>query len=178
MVFVAGLPGVGKSLFIRELARAAHRAGRTVHLLQWDVARTAFATPAIDARYPERDGVTHAVIRKAIGQWARGAVLRWAREHDAAHILIGEVPLVGNRLLDLAQVQTDDAEPLLAGPDTLFVTPVPSIAVRAVIEGARGRTSATRSPARRRRRAAQRVTNDLAGSTRACGGDRRRRRSV
>src|SRR5712671_761507 len=119
MVFFAALLGVGKSLFIRELARAAHMAGRTVHLLQWDVARPAFVTPAIDARYPERDGVIHVVIQKAIGQWARGAVMRWNREHDATHILIGEVPLIGNRLLDLAQVQAYDVEPLLAGPIVL-----------------------------------------------------------
>jgi MoxR-like ATPase len=34
MVFIAGLPGVGKSLFIRELARVAHGMGRNVYLLQ------------------------------------------------------------------------------------------------------------------------------------------------
>src|SRR6187401_1123619 len=122
MVFVAGLPGVGKSLFIRELARAAHAAGRTVHLLQWDVVRLAFASPSIDARYPERDGITHAVIRKAVGRWARAAVLRWYRAHHAStHILIGEVPIIGNRLLELVQVQDNEAEPLLAGIDALFI---------------------------------------------------------
>src|SRR4051794_37552954 len=105
VVFFAGPPGVGKSLFIRELARAAYTAGRTVHLLQWDVARPAFVTPALGVRYPERAGVVHAVIRKAMGQWARGAVMHWDREHDASHILIGEVPLIGNRLLDLARVE-------------------------------------------------------------------------
>jgi hypothetical protein len=143
MVFIAGLPGVGKSLFIRELAAAAHAAARSVHLLQWDVARPALETPAIRARYPERGGISHPMIRKAVGQWARGAVSRWHREHpDPAHILIGEVPLIGNRLLDLAQVQADDAEALLASADVLFVVPVPSIAVRAAIERARGRTFA------------------------------------
>jgi hypothetical protein len=142
MVFFAGLPGVGKSLFIRELARTAHTAGRQVHLLQWDVVRPAFVTPEIDARYPQIDGVTHAMIRKAVGRWSRGAVLRWHRQHDAAHILIGEVPLVGCRLLDLVQSIADDAEALLAGPDVLFATPVPSEALRYVIENARGRTFA------------------------------------
>ncbi len=174
MVFIAGLPGVGKSLFIRELALAAHAAGRTVHLLQWDVVRPAFVSPAIDARYPGRDGVTHAVIRKAVSQWSRSAVLRWDREHDEAHILIGEVPLIGNRLLDLAQAQADDAEPLLTGQDALFVTPVPSIALRTVIEGARGRTFA--NPAHPRESAdapPQRVANGLAGSAHARRGDRR-----
>lgn len=143
MVFVTGLPGVGKSLYIRELALAAHAAGRAVHLLQWDVARPAFELPGIIARYPERDGVTHAVIRKAVGQWAREAVVQWNRDHRGpGHMLITEAPLIGNRLLELAQQQSDEAEPLLAGRDALFVTPVPSVAVRAVIEAARGRTFA------------------------------------
>lgn len=140
MVFIAGLPGVGKSLFIRELAEAAHTAGRHVHLLQWDVVRPAFVTPEIDARYPEVAGVTHAMIRKAVGGWARAAVLRWHREHDATHILIGEVPLIGHRLLDLVQQRPDEVEPLLAAPEVLFLTPVPSEAVRSTIEQARART--------------------------------------
>ena len=151
MVFFAGLPGVGKSLFIRELAQAAHLAGRPVHLLQWDVVRPAFVTPEINASYPEVGNVTHAMIRKAVGQWSRGAVLRWHLEHDASHILIGEVPLIGHRLLDLVQCKEDDAEPLLVRADVLFATPVPSAAVREVIENARGRTFA--NPAHPRERA-------------------------
>lgn len=142
MVFFAGLPGVGKSLLIRELALAAHRAGRIVHLLQWDVVRPAFVTPALEAKYPERGGQTHATMRAAIGRWSRGAVLDWHRRHGDAHLLVGEVPLVGGRLLDLVEVLPDDAEPVLAGPGALFVTPVPSIAVRDAIERARGRTFA------------------------------------
>ena len=78
MVFIAGLPGVGKSLLLRELAEAAHRHGRRVHLLQWDVARRPFDAPALLARYPEVDGITHAVLRKAVGLWARDAVSTWA----------------------------------------------------------------------------------------------------
>lgn len=142
MVFLAGLPGVGKSLFVRALALAAHRIGRPVHLLQWDVVRPAFVSRALDARYPEQGGQAHAMIRKAVGAWARRAVLRWDREHDAAHCLIGEVPLVGGRLLDLVQAQADEAELLLAGLGALFVVPAPSVAVRGLIEGRRGRTFA------------------------------------
>jgi hypothetical protein len=148
IVCVSGLPGVGKSLFVRELARAAHAAGRTVHLLQWDVVRLAFATPEIEARYPERDGITHAVIRRAVGEWARGAVLRWHRAHPSSHILIGEVPLIGHRLLELVQVHADDVERVLAGEDTLFIMPVPSAVVRGVIADARGGTNATPAHAR------------------------------
>jgi len=141
MVFLAGLPGVGKSLYLRELARAAHATGRSVHLLQWDVARPAFISPAIAARYPDTDGIAHPMVRKGVGQWVRQAVLRWSRacaEHSS--LLIGELPLIGHRLVELVQVHADDAEPLLAGPQALYATPVPSAAVRASIERARQRT--------------------------------------
>lgn len=138
MVFFAGLPGVGKSLFLQQLALLAHRAGRNVHLLQWDVTRAAFETPEILARYPEVDGVTHAAIRKGVGLWARGAVQRWHERHgDPAHLLIGEVPLVGNRLIELVQQIDDAVEPLLAGAQTLFTIPTPSRQVREFIEAAR-----------------------------------------
>src|ERR671936_839377 len=87
-VFIAGLPGVGKSLIVQQLALIARDAGREVHLLQWDVARGGFETPAILARYPEVDSVTHAAIRKAVGLWAREAVLDWDREHtEERHLL-------------------------------------------------------------------------------------------
>jgi len=162
MVFVSGLPGVGKSLFIRELARVAHAMGRNVHLLQWDVVRPAFESRAILARYPERDGATHPVLRKAVGRWVRQAVIRWQREHgSSSDILIGEVPLIGNRLVELAQVHVDEAEPLLAGPQTLFVTPVPSAPVRAAIERARERTSANPVNPRESADAASNILREL-----------------
>jgi hypothetical protein len=142
-VFFAGLPGAGKSLLVQQLALLAHAAGRRIHLVQWDVARAAFETPALLARYPEVDGVTHAAIRKAVGLWARDAVSRWHESYpDPAHLLIGETPLVGNRLVELAQVRPDAAEAFLASAATLFVVPVPSAMVRARIEAARERTSA------------------------------------
>ena len=141
MVFFAGLPGVGKSLYIRELARVASGLGRRVHSLQWDVARPAFVSPAIAARYPDTDGIAHPIVRKGVGQWVRQAVLRWSRDNAAqSNILIGEVPLIGHRLVELVQVHADDAERLLTDPQTLFATPVPSTAVRAAIERARQRT--------------------------------------
>jgi hypothetical protein len=167
MVFFSGLPGVGKSLFIRELARVAHAMARTVHLLQWDVVRPAFESRAILARYPERDGATHPVVRKAVGRWVREAVVRWHRDHgSSAEMLIGEVPLIGNRLVELAQVHADDAEPLLGSPQTLFVTPVPSASVRATIERARERTSADPVNPRERADAAINVLQALWRDTR------------
>jgi hypothetical protein len=137
-VFIAGLPASGKSLVVREMARLAADRGRRVHLLQWDVARLPFDAPAILARYPEVGGVTHAAIRVAVGRWARRAVGRWHRERpDPAHVLIGETPLIGERLMALARPHDDEVEPLLASDRTTFVVPVPSREVRAVIEGAR-----------------------------------------
>ena len=52
MVFLAGLPGTGKSLLIQQLAIMAQQAGRVVDLLQWDVTRAAFETAAILQKYP------------------------------------------------------------------------------------------------------------------------------
>jgi hypothetical protein len=139
-VFWAGLPGVGKSLLLQQLAIIAVEAGRTVHLLQWDIARAAFETPEILARYPEQDGVTHPAIRKAVGLWAREGIATWDREHaDDSHLLIGETPLIGNRLIELAQVRADLVESLLAGDRTLFLVPAPTQPVRAAIEGSRDR---------------------------------------
>ena len=136
-VFVAGLPASGKSLLVREIARVAVERGRVVSLLQWDVARLPFDTPGILARYPEIGGVTHSAIRIAVGRWARGAVLRWHRAHsDPRHLLVGETPLVGGRLMELARPYEDEAEHLLAGDGTWFVLPVPSRAVRRAIEDA------------------------------------------
>ncbi len=144
VVLFAGLPGTGKSLLVQQLALMAHGVGRPVHLLQWDVARAPFETAELLGRYPEREGVTHPAIRRAVGLWARGAVLRWHADHpDRAHLLLGEVPLLGERLSTLAEVLPDAAEPLLAGPATQFVIPVPSGAVRRHIEATRERTFAT-----------------------------------
>ena len=41
-------------------------------------------------------GVTHGVIRKAAGLWARQAVVQWHQRYpEAGHLLIGETPFVG-----------------------------------------------------------------------------------
>ncbi len=149
IVLFAGLPGVGKSLFLQQLALLAHEAGRAVHLLQWDVTRAAFETPALLACYPEIDGITHAAIRKGVGLWARTAIERWHIDHPAQYeMLIGEVPLIGNRLIELVQPLDDAAEALLAGGQTTFVLPVPTRKVRQAIEAARAQSTANPQHAR------------------------------
>lgn len=140
-VFFAGLPGVGKSLMVQQLTLMAQQAERNVHLLQWDTTRPAFETPDVMAKYPEIDGVTHPMIRKAVGMWARQGVKAWHSAYmQTDHMLIGEVPLVGNRLMELAKIYDDDVEGLLAHERTQFVIPVPSQSVRDVIEAQREKT--------------------------------------
>ena len=142
IIFLAGLPGTGKSLLIQQLVLLAHQAGRIVHLLQWDVTRAAFETAVTLQKYPEIDGVTHPAIRKAVGLWARTAVHHWHQSHDKTHLLIGEVPLIGNRLSELTQPHNDPAELLLSEPTCCFVIPTPSKTVRQVIEAARAQSIA------------------------------------
>lgn len=143
LVFFAGLPGTGKSLLLHQLAHLAHAAGRVVHLLQWDVVRPAFEASAAGRRYPAADGVTHAMVRKAAGLWARAAVTAWNERHpEPAHLLLGETPFVGNRFVELARAADDGAEPLLAAPTSRFAIAVPSRAVRAVLVAERERRAA------------------------------------
>lgn len=144
MVFFAGLPGAGKSLLLKQLVLMAQQAGRTVDLLQWDVTRSPFETaPNLLHQYPEIDGVTHAAIRKGVGLWARTAVHHWhTTHHNDSHLLIGETPLIGNRLMELAQPHDDEGEAVLSSEQTLFIVPVPSVAVRRHIETAREQTIA------------------------------------
>jgi len=140
LVVVAGLPGTGKSLIIRELSRLAAAAGRTVHTLQWDIARPAFEAAPAGRRYPLEDGVTHVVIRKAAGRWVRKAVAAWAAAHPGPrHLLIGEAPLVGGRFIELVCSAGDAAEPVLTAPSCRFAVPVPSQDVRRFIEAERDR---------------------------------------
>ena len=144
MVFFAGLPGTGKSLLVHQLTHLAASAGRSVHLLQWDVARPAFEASAAGRRYPLADGVTHPVIRKAAGLWARRALVAWDERHpDPRHLLIGETPFVGNRFVELARRLDDPAEALLSAQSCRFVIAVPSREVRRFLEAERERRTAS-----------------------------------
>ncbi len=145
MVFLAGLPGTGKSLLLQQLAILAHDRGRTPHLLQWDVCRLPFLTnDRVKEHYHEEDGITHAGVRKAVGMWSRRAVGDWAERHRCdREILIGEVPIIGNRLVELVRREPDPVEPLLADREsTFFAIPTPSLRVRRRIEAQRKERSA------------------------------------
>ncbi len=135
IIGVAGLPGTGKSLLIHQFAHLAAAQGRQVSLLQWDVARPAFEASPAGERYPVIDGVTQGVIRKAVGLWAREAVVNWHRAHPASrHLLLIETPFIGHRLIELARPADDAAEALLSSEISCFVLPVPSREVRRAIE--------------------------------------------
>lgn len=143
MVFITGIPGVGKSLLIQQLALIASEAGRKVHLLQYNVAREPFENEVNLRKYPEIDGVTDPAIRKAVGLWARTAALNWHIQNpDPAHLLIGELPLIGNRFIELAEIHDDPVESILSSEQALFVVPVPSWEVREVIAENRAETIA------------------------------------
>jgi len=159
-VFFAGLPGMGKSLLSHQLTHLAHALGRTVHTLQWDVARPVFEASAAGQRYPVVQGVTHGVIRKAAGLWARQAVVQWHQRYpEASHMLIGETPFVGHRFIELAHQRADAAEPLLQM--ACFVVPVPSRTVRDFLEAERQRRSIRPLHAQEREDAPPQVLRDL-----------------
>lgn len=162
LVFVAGLPGTGKSLLIHQLAQLAHAAGRRISLLQWDVARPVVEESPAARGFPARAGVTHGIVRIAVGRWAREAVARWAdRTDDPAALLVGETPLVGHRLVELVRAMPDDAEPLLRDARTRFVIPVPSRDLRRHLEAERGRRASCPLHPREREDAPPEVLRDL-----------------
>ena len=138
IVFLTGLPGVGKSLLLNQLAHLAHFSGHQIYLLQWDVLRNAFMTDRIASLFPDTDGITHSVIRRAAGLWVRQAVAQWHQKHlGEKSILIGEAPLIGNRLLELVLPRNDAAESILLEKSTRFVLPIPSRRIRRIMETAR-----------------------------------------
>jgi hypothetical protein len=140
---ICGIPAMGKSLFLCELALIARQRGRIVHCLQWDIALQSFIRPEIIAAYPDVDGVTHPVVRRAAGLWVRSSVLDWVSRHpDPRHLLIIEAPLVGGRFVELARVVEDPAETLLSSDRARFLVPQPSSEVRAAIQAARVSTAA------------------------------------
>ena len=174
MVFFAGLPGTGKSLLVHQLAHLAGSTGRIIHLLQWDTARPVFEASPAGRAYPLADGLTHAVIRKAAGLWARRALVGWNERHrEPEHLLVGEAPFVGNRFVELTHRLDDRTEALLAAPSCRFVVVMPSREVRRFLEAERERRAASPLHPREREDALPRVLRDLwrdlAGVARALG---------
>ena len=134
-IFFAGLPGAGKSLFLQQLTIMAHNEGRRIHLMRWDGVRVAFETPELLLKYPEINGFTDPAIRKAVGVWARKGMADWHNTHsNEKDLLVGELQIVGNRLVELVQPLNDPLEPLLRSSKVKFFVPVPSKNIRKRIE--------------------------------------------
>ncbi|MFC6639772.1 hypothetical protein [Sulfitobacter sediminilitoris] len=143
MIFFTGLPASGKSFFLRALISMAGTAGRRVHLMRWDAGLASFQTDEILARYPDVADGSHPIVRMAAGLWGRKAVARWRDMHpDHAELLVGEVPIVGNRFSELVKVLPDAVEAALASQKTAFVYPVPTSEMRAKLEALRRETFA------------------------------------
>lgn len=142
VLLMAGLPSTGKSLMLQQLIILASEAGRDVHTLQWDDARSAFETQHWLEAFPEIDNITHPAIRKAIGLWVRSAIATWHDQYGSgSDLLIAELPVVGGRFAELLQPHDDAAERLLTSQGTLVLVPVPTNAMREVITGIRAETS-------------------------------------
>jgi len=143
MIFFTGLPASGKSFVLREFISIAGETGRRVHLIRWDAGLSSFQTDEILARYPNVEDGSHPVVRRAAGLWGRQAVARWLDTHpDPLDVLIGEVPIVGNRFSELVKVLPDEVEDALASETTIFVYPVPTKAMRTKLEATRRETFA------------------------------------
>ncbi|MFD1196510.1 hypothetical protein ACFQ3C_17710 [Seohaeicola saemankumensis] len=141
MIFFTGLPASGKSFFLRELISIAGNVGRCVHLIRWDAALASFQTDEILASYPDVADGSHPIVRRAAGLWGRQAVARWLEMHpDDADVLIGEVPIVGNRFSELVKVLSDEVEAALASETTTFVYSVPTKEIRSKLEAIRRET--------------------------------------
>ena len=136
-VFFSGIPGVGKSLLLQQLALMAQQAGRSVTLLQWDTVRLVFETP----QYPVIDGITHPMVIRATDIWLRREIAHWhARQGRPPALLIGELPLVGDRLMGIVRPADDESEALLKDERAQFIVPVPSERLRKTIEANRERS--------------------------------------
>ena len=141
IVVFSGLPGVGKSLYMREFRLMARSLSRPVDVIQWDVARKAFETEYVLAHYPMGEGTVHNGLKLMAGQWLKDELVLWSEEHaEDDRILLIEAPLVGHRFVELAmQSDSSQLESRLSDHTTQIIVPIPSSSVRAEIEAERAR---------------------------------------
>ena len=139
IVIFSGLPGVGKSLYVREFHLIAKSHGREIDCVQWDVARKSFETEAIMEKFPIVDGTVHSCFKLIAGRWLMDEVSLWIDEHwESDRILLIEAPLVGHRFIELIQPSKDkELEKYLTSDKLVVVMPIPSSEVRAKIEAER-----------------------------------------
>lgn len=138
-VVFSGLPGVGKSLYINQFKNIAAAEGRSITVIQWDVARKAFETPEISARFPMGEGVVHNGVKLSVGLWLLDTIKKWLERHNQNEdLLLIEAPLVGHRFIEIAKIQEDDSlEQFFKSEQFQVICPIPSKSVRAKIEADR-----------------------------------------
>ena len=135
----SGLPGVGKSLYINQFQLIAAALGRKITVIQWDIARKAFETPEISARYPMGKGVVHNGLKLCAGKWLIATIVNWLSENkDPEQLLLIEAPLVGHRFIEIAKIQANEKlEAFFKSPAFQVLVPIPSKKVREKIEADR-----------------------------------------
>ncbi len=135
-VVFSGLPGVGKSLYINQFQILASTLGRKVTVIQWDIARKAFETKEIAARYPIGDGIVHNGVKLSVGKWLIGSIKNWlSTPQDNSDLLLIEAPLVGHRFIELAKIREESiVEDFLKSEACQILVPIPSKKVREKIE--------------------------------------------
>lgn len=139
IIILSGLPGVGKSLYIKELYHLAKYTGRDVDLIQWDQARKSFETPQIFESFPIVDGQVHNAVKLMVGEWLMDVVRSWIEiNKEQNNLLLIEAPLVGHRFLELVLKSDDESlENFLSSEKTKVLMPIPSINLRKHIEDMR-----------------------------------------
>ena len=141
VVVFSGLPGVGKSLYIKEFQLIAKSYDRPVDVIQWDVARKAFETESILEHFPMGEGTVHNGLKLIAGKWLMDELSLWVDSNwGSDRILLIEAPLVGHRFIELAKISADsELEEILSSTDLAVVMPIPTSTVRAKIEEERRR---------------------------------------
>ncbi len=141
IIVFSGLPGVGKSLYINAFEDISHKLGKEIDMIQWDVARKAFETEFINAKYPMGDGIVNNGVKLIAGTWLINYIKEWINKNSENNkLLVIEAPLVGNRFSELIHKNKDSSlENYLASDNTKIVVPIPTKKVRRKIEMERAR---------------------------------------
>lgn len=139
LVAFTGLPGVGKSLYVKQFIKIVQKLDRPLTVIQWDMARKAFETPEIFEKFPMGDGTVHNGVKVSIGKWFIHEVDQWRMLHAFDdHILLIEAPLVGHRFIELVTpTKHDQLEHFLSNEVCQIVAPIPSKELRKKIEADR-----------------------------------------
>ncbi len=138
-VVFSGLPGTGKSLYINHFLQLAQSKNKKVTVIQWDVARKAFETEKISARFPIKGDTVHNGLKLIAGQWLITVIHELLKGHNPElEILLIEAPLVGHRFVEIAKKQSiQELEEFFSSEKFQVIVPIPSIEVRKKIEADR-----------------------------------------